>query len=429
GWAWLGEDPAAVRELTVRVMPFVVLVCLAALATGALHVRGRFAAPALAPAAMNVAWIATLVGIGFAFGWTGPSPSELGEAGDVGASRHMSMARVLAWGVLAAGALQLVVQWPALRAAGFLGGPREAAPLDPRAPRPVDVLKRAAPLALGAAVYQINVMVDGLMAEGLLRDGGPTIHYFANRVQQFPLALVAMAATSAVFPALQQLGHRGERGALRRLHDRTHLAVAAVALPAAVGLFALSEPVVEVSFERGAFGREGVERTTLALQVLCFAILPAGATGLVARTYYALGDFATPVKISAAMLALNVVLNLLLLMGFGLDVEGLAAATVTTSVLNVALLVPGLTRRLGLPRTEVAFVPLLSRILAASVLCGLAARGAEGALDDVVGRTAALGAAIAAGGAVYVGSAIAFGVDDVRLLVRRVRAKLFGNRV
>ena len=90
-------------------------------------------------------------------------------------------------------------------------------------------------LALGAAVYQVNVLIDGFMAEGLLRDGGPTLHYYANRVQQFPMALIAVAATSAVFPALQAHGARGDRRAVRDLHDRTHRAIAFVALPASLG--------------------------------------------------------------------------------------------------------------------------------------------------------------------------------------------------
>ena len=211
GWAWLGTDPGPVRELTVRVMPFVVLVCVSALFTGALHVRGRFGAPAIAPAAMNVAWILVLLGIWWGYGLQDGSVNAEGGAGLEAKARDLEMARWRAWGVLLAGAVQLAVQWPALRRAGFVGGARRALSLPAGAPGPMDVLRRAAPLALGAAVYQVNVMVDGLMAEGL-PDGGPTAHYFANRLQQFPLALIAVAATSAVFPALQELGHGATGG-------------------------------------------------------------------------------------------------------------------------------------------------------------------------------------------------------------------------
>lgn len=428
GWAWMGEDPDAVRELTLRVMPFVVLVCVAALVTGALHVRGSFGAPAIAPAAMNVVWITALVAIALRFGWYGPSPAAPGDGGVEGMARHLGMARWLAWGVLGAGLVQLLVQLPALRAARFLGVPGPSVPLPEGAPSPRSVLRRAAPLALGAAVYQINVMVDGLMAEGLLDDGGPTIHYFANRVQQFPLAMVAIAATSAVFPALQQLGHRRDLSGLRSLHDRTHLAVAAVALPAAAGLFALAEPVIEVSFERGAFGREGVERCTRALQVLCLAILPAGATGLIARTYYAMGDFVTPVKVSAFMLALNVLLNAWFLVGLGMDVEGLAAATAITSALNAVVLLPGLVSKLGLPSTTEPVVGMMLRVGIAALLSSLAAFGAQALAEPWIGRTGALLGGMAAGGAVYLISAQVLGVAIVREISAKVRAKFRRSR-
>lgn len=432
GWMWLGDDPGPVRELAFRVMPFVVLVCLSALFTGALQVRGRFGAPAIAPAAMNVVWIAVLAVVAIRFGWYGPSPAAQGEAGAEAVARHLEMTRWLAWGVLAAGLFQLVVQIPALRAAGLLLGRAGRAPgavpppteLPAGAPKPLDVLKRAAPLALGAAVYQINVMIDGLMAESLLDNGGPTLHYYANRLQQFPLALIAIAATSAVFPALQSLGHRRDLGELRALHDRTHLAIAVIALPAAVGLFFLSESVVEVAFERGAFGREGVMRTTLALQALCFAILPAGATGLIARTYYSMGDFRTPVKVSIVMLVLNVGLNAWFLIGFDMDVEGLAAATAITSALNAALLMPGLTGRLGLPKSGLAFVKPLIGMTLAALISGVAAKLAEAGLHDPVGRTGALGIAIAVGGLTYFAAGTVLRVDAITSMAARLTRKL-----
>ena len=47
GWHWLGADPDPVRDLALRVMPFVIFICLAAVGSAALHVRGRFTAPAL----------------------------------------------------------------------------------------------------------------------------------------------------------------------------------------------------------------------------------------------------------------------------------------------------------------------------------------------------------------------------------------------
>ena len=359
GWRWLGADPGAVRELCLRLMPFVVLICLAALCGGALQVRGHFAAPAVAPAVMNLVWIGVLVAVGGIFGWRALAERQAEEA------RSLEMARFLAWGVLAAGVVQLAVLVPALFSKGLLPTGSESGEVGAsrRLGRTAwDVLKTSAPLALGAAVYQINVMVDGLMAEGLLADGGPSAHYYANRIQQFPLALIAVAATSSVFPSLKALGHLGRRSELRALHDRTQYAVCFLALPASVGLFLLAQPMCQVLFQHGEYGPEGVGRMARALAMLALALLPAGAVGLLSRTYYALGDFRTPVRVSASMLALNALLNLALVAGLGMDADGLALATALTSWGNLVLLWPGLRGRLGLPAAEAGGAGRLSLI-------------------------------------------------------------------
>lgn len=410
-FAWLGDHPGPVRELTFRVMPFVVLICLSAAVGGALQVRGHFAAPAWAPAVFNVVWILTLVLIGLVFGWS------------VGQAEHREMTRMLAWGVLAAGLVQLLVQVPALKRTRLLAGRGRAWSRTQEARRgALRVLRNSAPLALGAAAYQVNVMIDGLMAEGLLEDGGPTLHYYANRLQQFPMALIAVAATSAVFPALKALGHQREHGALRALYDRTQLAISYVALPATVGLFVLAEAVVSVSFERGAFGAAGVVRTTDALRALCFAILPAGAVGLVARTYYSLGDFRTPVVVSTFALVVNVGLNALFILSFGMDVEGLAWATAATSWGNLVALLVGLSRSRSLPRGDVRYLPRLALQGAAAAVSGLCAWGTLTLVTDGRATGPGLGLSIVAGAVGFVVSSAVLGLPEWRA----VKARVFG---
>jgi len=404
---WLGKDPGAVRDLTVRLMPFVVLVCVSALMGGALFVRGHFTTPNLAPAVLNLGWIATLVILGWRYGWSGEQD----------AARHLSMTHFLAWGVLAAGFLQLAIQVPALARHGLIARRERVA--RSAATTPWKILKSSAPLAFGAAVYQINVMLDGLMAESLLPDGGPTAHYYANRVQQFPLALVSIAATNAVFPALTALGHRRELPALRSLHDRTQRAVAFVALPASLGLLCLAPAIVSVCFEHGAFGAEGVARTTGALRALTLAILPAGAVGLVARTYYSLGDYKHPVRMSAIALGVNLGLNLVFLLGFGMDVEGLALATAISSWVHLVLLLPGLVRRLGLPPAGGDVRRGLGGLFLAAGAATAVAVGVEAALRPVAGPILALIGAIATGIATHWMIARRLDLPELRHLLDR----------
>jgi len=401
------EGARAAIDLTQRMLPFVLLICLAALCAGGLQVRGHFLMPALAPVAMNVVWISALVAMIALRGDEAPSDA-----------RDLELTRWLAWVVLLSGFVQLAVQWPALKRVGLLAKPifRPFAPLPAGA---LSVLRTAAPLALGAAVYQINVMIDGLMAEGLLPDGGPTTHYYANRIQQFPLALIAIAATSSVFPKLKAFASVGRDGELRDLHDRAQIGVAFLALPASAGLFVLAEPIAIALFRHGEFSMDGAVRMGGALAMLSFALLPAGAVGLISRVYYAKGDFTTPVRVSIAMLVLNTALNLAFVLGLGMDVDGLALATALTSWGNALVLWPGLASKLGLPTTRVDLLPRLGRIAFASVACGAAAWGVAQALDGS-GAIWVTAAASVAGGATYFLVAAGVGVGEARVVLKRL---------
>lgn len=435
-WSWLGSDPAPVRELVVRMMPFVVLVCLAAVVGGALQVRGHFASTALAPVLMNLWWITALFLVIREFGFD-PRAETAAEYG-----RQMDIARRLAWYVLVAGVILLCVQLPALRGRGLIGTSRRAGtsaagvPSDAGAAarereqqrerlaaRVWHVLRSATPLALGAAVYQVNVMVDGLMAESLLPNGGPSILYYATRVQQLPMSLVSAAATAAVFPSLAALGQQRRLGELRKLHVDTHLAIAFAAVPAVLGLIVFAEPIMSVCFEHGAFGSAGVERGAAGLRALALAILPAGAAGLVARTYYALGDFRTPVRISVGVLLANIGLNVAFVVGLGMDVEGLALATALSAWANLLLLLPGLRHRFG-PHEPSHGVPgRLARIL-------IAAGGATGLgwllwalLRNQLGQTTDLLLSIALTAAAYALLAQLLQIPEWRAVLDRARPR------
>lgn len=358
---WLGEmeGASAALELAIRMLPFVLLICLAALFSGGLAVRGHFFSSNLAPVALNLVWIGALVAL--LSGVAGPEP--------------LDQVRWLAGAVLLAGATQLLVQVPAAFRFGLLRAPSAAdktAPVEPSVSG-WSVFARSAPLAFGAAVYQVNVLVDGLMAESLLPVGGPTAHYYANRIQQFPLALLATATSSAVFPALNALGEVGRLGDLRALHDRAQLAVAFLAFPASFLLLFLAPEISAGILEHGRFEAGGAARVASALGLLGLALLPAGAVGLASRVYYSLGDLRTPVRVACAMLVVNLGLNALFLIGLGSDVEGLAAATVCTSWLHLLVLLPRM-RRLGLPPAQRRDLWHGLELLATGAVAGLAAR-------------------------------------------------------
>ena len=410
--AWLGRDPGAIRELVVRLMPYVVFVCLTALAAGALNVRGHYAAPSWAPILFNAGWVAVLVCVGMHWGWEakGERPPE----------QVMAMVKTLGWGVLGAGLLQLALQLPALRANGFL---RRSPGQPDRAAGARRVLRDALPLAVGAAVYQLNVLIDGWMAEGMLSDGGPTLYYYANRLQQLPMALISISASTAAFPALLALGQRGDVTGLRGLHDRTQRGVIFLLVPAAVGLYVLAGPEISTLLKHGEFGQAGVDPATPPLQSLTFALLPGGAAQLAPREYISMGDKRTPVIYSVLSMALNTGLNILFLEGMGMDIEGLALGTAISSWFHLTLLLHG-HRRLGLPRALEGTAGLIARILVAALATGWVAHYVEKWLHESWGPVGALVTAILIGALAYFLLASALRISIQKELLARLVERL-----
>jgi putative peptidoglycan lipid II flippase len=294
------------------------------------------------------------------------------------------------------------------------------------------VFRQSAPLAFGAAIYQVNVTIDGFMAQAMLSDGGATALNNATRVQQLPMGLLAVAATSAVFPLLRAHGHLRQLDALRALHDQTQLGVLFLALPATCGLVALAEPIAVVLFKHGNYGDAGIERVAATLRVLALVVVPAGAQGLVTRCYFALGDLATPVRASCVALVLNTALNIVFVGVLDMDGDGFALATVIASCASVAMLWPGLAGRLGLPRGSRELWPRAARMCAAAVAAGVASRGAwelcERGDERLAGLAAlgALGLAIGVGAAAYFGACRALRIPEWTALWTRLSSRFRG---
>ncbi|NOT32215.1 MAG: hypothetical protein HOP15_17355, partial [Planctomycetes bacterium] len=391
---------------------------------GALAVRGHFALPNLAPTAMNVVWIATLVAIGVASGWG----RELGATQEEVVQRQWELARWLAWGLLFGGVVQLALHVPPLGRFGLLedtGGERADAG---------QVLRATGPLVIGAAIYQINVMVDGLMANSLLRPGGSSVIYYANRFQQFPMALISTAAVNAVFPLLNAHGHLGERVKVRLLHDRTQLGMLFLALPAAAGMFALALPISSVCYEHGNFGLDGTLRTAEGLRCLAFALVPAGAAALASRVFVAMGDLRTPVRIALWVLFTNIALNTLLVVGFGFDVAGLTLSTALAAAINLAWLLHGMRTRLGLPPAAPELRGRIFKIALASLACALVAWGAHRATAAALGAVEArhsipaLFAGLGAAVVTFAVAARALAIPEWAEIVRRLRSRFGPSR-
>jgi putative peptidoglycan lipid II flippase len=309
-------------RLTRIMMPYVIFIGLVALCMGILNVLGHFAAPALAPALLNVAMIGTVVTIA----WLSPSQT----------------ARVtgLAAGVLAGGVLQLGLQVPFLIKKGIRFW--RAAPL--WHPAMGQVLKLMGPAMFGAAVYQINSLVICLLGS-LLPQGSITYLYYADRLVQFPLGMFAVAMATAVLPTLSRQATQAQWEALRGTFGHAIRLIFFITLPSMVGLIILREPLVALLFQHGAFDHLTTRLTASALLYYGIGLWAFSAVRILIYTFYALKDTRTPVVMATISIVANAVLGAALMRP--LHHNGLALALSLASMLHLGLLTMALRQKMG----------------------------------------------------------------------------------
>jgi putative peptidoglycan lipid II flippase len=380
--------------LTRLMFPYLLLVGLAALATGVLNAHGRFFTAAFGPAVLNIGMIAAVLLL---------------------ARRFEPPVVALAVGVLAGGLGQLLVQLPEVRRLGV--------PLRPsgewRHPAVATIARRLAPAAFGLAAVQVTVLVNTLLAS-LLPKGSISFLYYADRVMEFPLGVFGIALATAALPTMAAQAARDDRAGLTdTLGFALRLAVF-VAVPAAAGLLALGGPIVTLLFQRGEFGPVEAAATTQALAAYAVGLPAFSATRLAAQTFYAVGDTRTPVLLGLLAVAANIALAVAL-MG-PLAHAGLALASSLSAYVNLFTLLWALRRRLG-PIGGRALVRSGARTLLATVALVLAARALAPAADTGLLAAAHTAGAIAAGAAAFVAAAAGLRAPELGALLDVLRRR------
>lgn len=328
--------------LTRITFPYLVCMALVTLLSGVLNAHERFAAAAAAPVLLNVAIVAAL-GAAFLF---------------------PSAAHAAAWGVLAAGLMELALVWIAAARAGV-------APLAarPRLDAPTrGFLKAFGPALIGAAGVQIAMFADTILVT-FLETGAPSALYYADRLYQLPVGLIGIAAGTVLLPEMSRHLAAGHVDAAHRAQNRAAGLTLLLGMPFAALFLTMPALAMEALFARGAFDRAAAQAAG--------AVLAAYAVGLPAvilirsavASFHARQDTTTPMMIALTAIAANVALKLVLMPRLG--APGLALATACGAWINVALLVG-----IGLRRGWMAPGGVLARIAAASALAALAMAGA-----------------------------------------------------
>ncbi len=286
--------------------PYLFFVSLLAYAGSIQNTFGHFAVPSFAPVLLNVCMIAAAL-------WFSPMFEQPIVA--------------LAWGVFAAGVLQLALQLPFLQKLGLLPKPRWGW----KHSGVRRILKLMAPAVLGSSVAQINLLLDTVIAS-FLTVGSLSWLYYSDRLMEFPLGILGVTLGTIILPRLSREHGQSSPEQFKRTIDWALRLVCLVGVPAAIGLVVLAVPMICTLFEYGKFTPR--DTTMASYSLIAYSIgLPAFILIKVfAPAFFARQDTKTPVRIGIIALISNMAYNLILVLpmvwlGFTAPHTALAIAT------------------------------------------------------------------------------------------------------
>ena len=308
------EQSILTAELLTITFPYLLFISLTALAGGILNAHGEYAVPAITPIFLNISLLVATLCF---------------------ARSAVQAETAVAWGVFAAGLIQLLFQIPFLGRLKLLPMPR----LGFRHPGVKRILLLMGPALFGVSVSQINLLLDTVLAS-FLQTGSITWLYLSDRLYELPLGIFAIAISTVILPSLSRSFAGGDGSRFSVTLDWGLRLLLLIAVPSAIALFMLAEPLIATIFYRGELTVTDVTNAALSLQAYSLGLIFMMLIKVLAPGYYARQDTRTPVRIGIIAMVSNMVLNLILVWPFGH--VGLALATSLSACLNAFLLWRGL---------------------------------------------------------------------------------------
>lgn len=208
----------------------------------------------------------------------------------------------MAWGTLVGGLLQLMIQLPTLRKTGFRFKPR----LDLADPGLRRILWLMLPATIGLSATQINIFVNTNFAASCAEGSVSWLNY-AFRMVQLPIGVFGVAFSIAAMPVLARHAAEKDLAGLRKTFASSLVMVFSLTIPATVGLILLSQPIIRLIFEHGAFTATDTLQTAQALTCYAYGLFAYSAVKIMVPVFYALNDTKYPVIASFLAVTANII--------------------------------------------------------------------------------------------------------------------------
>jgi len=291
------------------IFPYLIFISLVAHFTSIMNVHDRFAAGSFAPAILNISLILSLFIL----------TSHLPSAG-----------HALSYGVLIGGLFQFLLMYRAV-----LNFYRPRIKLPKINARLKTFFKLFIPGIIGSGVIQLNIIIGTIIAS-LLPIGAISHIYYADRLNQLPLAVFGIAMGIVLLPSLAKAIKNNNREEIHTTQNRSLEFCLLISLPSAIGLYILSEPIIYILFERGAFVSEDTLYTARTLSLFALGLPAYIFIKVLVTCFFAREDTKTPLYISIVSVIVNIIFSIILIQF--MREAGIALATAISAWINVLLL-------------------------------------------------------------------------------------------
>lgn len=411
-------DVVLLLGLTAVMLPYLLLICLAAQVSAILHALEHFTWPALLPVILNIVWITGIWIVGPLF------------------QSSTVQVYVLSACIVFAGVMQLVTLLPVLRRYGFQFHWDWPATRE----KVQEVVMAMLPILVGLSITQLNTLSDSLIAWFFsppvlggelqpwwggefypLTTGTASALYFAQRLYQFPLGVFGVALGTVLFPVFARSAKREN---WQQLCDDLSLGlrlVAVVGIPASVGLCLLAQPLTVAMFQHGLFDQGATAQTADMIVMYGLAVWAYCGLLIVHRGYYACGDRQTPLRVGLFVILFNLTANLSLIWWIG--GRGLAAGTAASAIIQFATITFLAHRRIGPLNWRAIRGTLLRAMIATAVMAGVCFTVQQfvSTSEGIVQRVLAVLIPFLASVATYAIVAKLIGINEFQWLISRRR--------
>jgi putative peptidoglycan lipid II flippase len=393
-------------ELTVGLsqllFPIVMILGLNGLAVGILQAYDRFTIPALSALVWNIVIMGCMVAL---------QPYFHGQ----------EAVYAYAIGILVGTLVQFLMAIPVLRKVEF----KFHFAFDWRDPRVVEVFKLMLPVTIGLGLINLNLFINALIG-GAISDEVPAAINYGFRLYMLPQGIFSVAISTVLFPQLARLAARNDFLGVQRLCSQGVLFICLLLLPATAAILALSHPIVELVFQRGAFDVGSTDLVATGLFWFAFSLPFGGVNLLLTRTFFSLKMPWTVTWLSVGNLIVNVGASILLI-PFG--IAGVVIGTVIADIALAGGQFYYLRRKLGGSFSLRGLGVPVSKMLVATVLTAVVAYAAWYWLDaalgaGVIAQVVEVGVALTVAGCAYVLAVYALRVHEARTLITMFRTRL-----